>query len=135
VFQEAHLGALAGSSAIGHTRYATAGGAPARHTPPSNVDAPDLGPLGAAHNGHVLNIDAIRRTLRQHRIYLNSSSDTLAATMLLTIDSGGSWEERIAYFMRQVEGTYSLAILTCDALYAVRDPLGLRPLCLGRLDD
>jgi amidophosphoribosyltransferase len=135
VFQEAHLGALAGSSAIGHTRYATAGGAHVRNAQPFTVDEPDLGPFALAHNGHVLNIDAIRRTLRQHRIYLNSSSDTLAAAMLLTIDSGSRWDERIAYFMQQVEGAYSLAILTCDALYAVRDPLGLRPLCLGRLDD
>jgi amidophosphoribosyltransferase len=93
-----------------------------------------LGPLGVAHNGNLTNTLALRRDLLQRGVGLSSSSDSEVITQMLAGAPGQTWDERIAAFMQKAVGAYSLTILTRDAVYAVRDPWGLRPLCLGALN-
>ena len=134
VFNEENLHHLQGHLAIGHNRYSTTGASHLRNAQPYLIETA-LGPLGIAHNGNLTNAPALRRDLLDRGVGLISSSDSEVITQMLAGAPGRTWEERIAAFMAQAEGAYSLTILTRDAVYAVRDPWGFRPLCLGRLND
>ncbi len=134
VFNEENLHHLKGHLAIGHNRYSTTGASQLRNAQPYLIETA-LGPLGIAHNGNLTNAPALRRDLLDHGVGLVSSSDSEVITQMLAGAPGRTWEERIAAFMAQAQGAYSLTILTRHAVYAVRDPWGFRPLCLGRLDD
>jgi amidophosphoribosyltransferase len=133
VFNEENLAPLKGHLAIGHNRYSTTGASHLRNAQPYLIET-YLGPLGVAHNGNLVNAPRLRRELLQRGVGLTSSSDSEVITLMLAGASGDTWEERITAFMRQAYGAYSLTILTRDAVYAVRDPWGFRPLCLGRLN-
>ncbi|MGC8873818.1 MAG: amidophosphoribosyltransferase [Chloroflexia bacterium] len=134
VFTEENLYPLRGHIAIGHTRYSTTGAPRLRNAQPYLIETA-LGPLGVAHNGNLTNAPALRRDLLQRGFGLTSSTDSEVITLMLAAARGSRWEERIAAFMEQAEGAYSLVLLTRDAVYAVRDPWGFRPLCIGRLND
>jgi amidophosphoribosyltransferase len=134
VFNEENVLYLQGHLAIGHNRYSTTGGARLRNAQPYLIETA-LGPLGIAHNGNLTNAPALRRDLLDRGVGLSSSSDSEVITQMLAGSPGDTWEERIAAFMAQAQGAYSLTILTRKAVYAARDPLGFRPLCLGRLND
>jgi amidophosphoribosyltransferase len=134
VFKEENLHNLHGHMAIGHNRYSTTGASRFRNAQPYLIETA-LGPLGIAHNGNLTNAAVLRRELLRGGVGLTSSSDTEVVTQMLAGAPGESWGERIAAFMELAEGAYSLAILTQEAVYAVRDPWGFRPLCLGRLND
>lgn len=133
VFNEENLSHLQGCLAIGHNRYSTTGSSHLRNAQPYLIETA-LGPLGVAHNGNLTNAPALRRELLTRGVGLTSSSDSEIITQMLAGPTGGTWEERIAAFMQRAEGAYSLTILTRNAVYAVRDPWGFRPLCLGRLN-
>ncbi|MEA3375264.1 MAG: amidophosphoribosyltransferase [Chloroflexota bacterium] len=134
VFNEENLQGLQGRMAIGHNRYSTTGASRLRNAQPYLIDTA-LGPLGVAHNGNLTNAGVLRRELLYGGVGLISSSDTEVITQVLAGAPGESWGERIRAFMELAEGAYSLTILTREAVYAVRDPWGFRPLCLGRLND
>lgn len=129
-FREEQIVQLRGHAAIGHTRYSTTGAPRIENAQPFIVPS-DRGPIALAHNGNVVNALALRRIVAElgGRPITGSDSELLAWLVAL---SPGSWEERIRRMMALARGAYSLAILTRDALFAVRDPHGLRPLCLGR---
>jgi len=91
------------------------------------------GPLALAHNGNLVNSTELRNELMQHGTGFSSSSDTEVMTMMLARNGGATWEERIRTAMKKWVGAYSLVILTRDCVYAVRDPWGFRPLCIGLL--
>jgi len=139
VFDEPTLTSLSGHLAIGHTRYSTTGGSHLRNVQPFLVETMH-GPLGVAHNGNLTNAQALRRELLERGVGLTSTSDSEVITQLLAgsiffrMTERDDWEERLVTFMDRAEGAYSLAILTRDAIYVVRDPWGFRPLCLGQLD-
>ncbi|MBN1955914.1 MAG: amidophosphoribosyltransferase [Anaerolineae bacterium] len=133
VFNEENLQHLRGDWAIGHNRYSTTGGSRLRNAQPYLIETA-LGPLGVAHNGNLTNAPALRRDLLQRGVGLISSSDSEVITQMLAGAPGPTWEERIVALMQQAEGAYSLVILTREAVYAVRDPWGFRPLCLGKLN-
>ncbi|RPI49948.1 MAG: amidophosphoribosyltransferase, partial [Chloroflexi bacterium] len=133
VFNEENLHHLQGDLAIGHNRYSTTGASSLRNAQPYLIETA-LGPLGIAHNGNLTNAPALRRDLLDRGVGLVSSSDSEVITQMLAGAPGRTWEERIAAFMGQAQGAYSLTILTRGAVYAVRDPWGFRPLCLGRLN-
>jgi amidophosphoribosyltransferase len=133
VFNEDNLRLLQGHYAIGHTRYSTTGAVRLPNAQPYLIETA-LGPLGIAHNGNLTNTPALRRNLLQRGVGLSSSSDSEVITQMLAGAPGQSWEERIAAFMQEAHGAYSLTILTQNAVYAVRDPWGFRPLCLGKLN-
>jgi len=133
VFNEENLRHLRGHLAIGHTRYSTTGSPRLCNAQPYLIETA-LGPLGVAHNGNLTNAPVLRRELLNRGVGLSSSSDTEITVQLLAGELGQTWVERISAFMAHAKGAYSLSILTSDGVYAVRDPLGFRPLCLGSLD-
>ena len=91
------------------------------------------GPLALAHNGNLVNSAELRNELMEQGMGFSSSSDTEVMTMMLARNGGATWEERIKTAMKKWIGAYSLVILTRDCVYAVRDPWGFRPLCIGLL--
>ena len=133
VFTAGNLRVLRGPLAIGHNRYSTTGSSRLRNAQPYLIETA-LGPLSVAHNGNLTNGTQLRNWLLQRGIRLTSSSDSEVITQMLAHSSGDSWEARIASFMQEARGAYSLVILSREALYAARDPWGFRPLCIGRLD-
>ena len=133
VFNEDNLHPLRGHMAIAHNRYSTTGSSKLRNAQPYLIETA-LGPLGIAHNGNLTNSPQLRRDLLQRGVGLSSSSDSEMITQLLAGAPGATWEERLCDFMRCARGAYSLTILTRDAVYAVRDPWGFRPLCIGKMN-
>lgn len=134
VFDEENLAKLCGHLAIGHNRYSTTGASQLQNAQPYLIETA-LGPLGLAHNGNLTNAPELRRELLYRGVGLISSSDTEVITQMLSGAPGATWVERIRAFMSAAEGAYSLTLLTREAVYAVRDPWGFRPLCIGRLND
>jgi amidophosphoribosyltransferase len=132
VFSPAVLEKMKGDFAIGHTRYSTTGSSSARNAQPFLIDT-RYGPLALAHNGNLINAAALRERLMQQGVGLSSSSDTEVMTMMLASVEGDSWFERLKAAMKLWVGAYSLVMLTPEHVYAVRDPWGFRPLCVGRL--
>jgi amidophosphoribosyltransferase len=146
VFAEKDLAPLTGDLALGHVRYSTAGRSDLKNAQPYVLHT-GLGPLALAHNGNLTNARDLRRRLLARGTGLSSESDSellaqllaLPVSILENLDSQDNthipdnWPNRIALTMRLAQGAYSLTILTADAVYAVRDPHGLRPLCLGTL--
>ena len=132
VFTSSVMDKLNGHYAIGHTRYSTTGSSSERNAQPFMIETMH-GPLALAHNGNLVNSAELRDELMQQGVGLSSSSDTEVMTMMLARNGGMTWEERIKYAMQKWVGAYSLVILTRDGVYAVRDPWGFRPLCIGLL--
>ena len=132
VFTPTAMAELKGHYAIGHTRYSTTGSSSLRNAQPFMIETIH-GPLALAHNGNLVNSAELRNELMQQGVGFSSSSDTEVMTMLLARNGGGTWEERIKTAMKKWVGAYSLVILTRECVYAVRDPWGFRPLCIGWL--
>ena len=138
VFTEERLKPLKGHLALGHNRYSTTGSSHLRNAQPYLIES-IYGPLGVGHNGNLTNAGKLRKQLLERGVGLSSSSDSevivqmLAAPPVSPASLKPDWEDRIRSFMHQAEGAYSLVILTRDAIFAARDPLGLRPLCLGEV--
>ena len=132
VFTPESMADLKGHYAIGHTRYSTTGSSSLRNAQPFMIETIH-GPLALAHNGNLVNSAELRHELMQQGVGFSSSSDTEVMTMMLARNGGATWEERIKTAMKKWVGAYSLVILTRDCVYAVRDPWGFRPLCIGLL--
>ncbi|OGK98046.1 MAG: amidophosphoribosyltransferase [Candidatus Rokubacteria bacterium RIFCSPHIGHO2_12_FULL_73_22] len=134
VFGRERLRRLPGHRAMGHVRYSTAGSSNLKNAQPIMATTA-RGPIAIAHNGNLTNADALRREMERDGAIFQSSSDTEVILHLLARAPAGPLEEQITHALAQVKGAYSLLILTLDALYAIRDPYGFRPLTLGRLRD
>jgi len=134
VFGRDRLRRLPGHRAMGHVRYSTAGSSNLKNAQPIMATTA-RGPIAIAHNGNLTNADALRREMERDGAIFQSSSDTEVILHLLARAPAGPLEEQITHALAQVKGAYSLLILTLDALYAIRDPYGFRPLTLGRLRD
>lgn len=132
VFTPNTMAELKGHYAIGHTRYSTTGSSSLRNAQPFMIETIH-GPLALAHNGNLVNSAELRQELMQQGMGFSSSSDTEVMTMMLARNGGATWEERIKTAMKKWVGAYSLVTLTRDCVYAVRDPWGFRPLCIGLL--
>lgn len=146
VFNEDNLKPLVGHMAIGHTRYSTTGGVKLLNAQPYLIDT-IKGPLGLAHNGNLTNALNIRHALLKRGVGLTSTSDSEMITQIIAAPTevwandiaieycDDHWVNQIRILMQMAEGAYSLTLLTRKAVYAVRDPLGLRPLCIGKMED
>lgn len=134
IFTESVMSTLTGVAAIGHTRYSTAGETSMVNAQPLVV-ACNKGPIALAHNGNLVNADQVRRRLEGNGSIFQTTSDTEVLVHLLAQSRKDTITESIPETLRMVEGAYSLVMLTREAVYAIRDPRGFRPLCLGRLDD
>ena len=133
-FQEDTLADLPGYIAIGHNRYSTTGSSTLANAQPIVVQGPEI-ELALAHNGNVINAAELKRELAEWGCTFSSTGDSEIIAHLIANAPATTWEERIAYSMRRLEGAYSLTLMTKDALLGVRDPLGVRPLCVGKLND
>ncbi|MCB8952872.1 MAG: amidophosphoribosyltransferase [Ardenticatenales bacterium] len=145
VFKEDNLAPLVGHLAIGHNRYSTTGSSHISNAQPYLIETIH-GPLGVAHNGNLTNALHLRYQLLKRGVGLSSTSDSEVITQMLAAPADvwtelpahgrhtDHWLARLHALQLVAEGAYSLVVLTRRALYAMRDPLGLRPLCLGALD-
>ena len=135
VFAEPDLGALGGRAAIGHTLYSTTGSSRIENAQPMVVHDDELGELALGHNGNCINARDVRDELVAQGRSFVTSSDTEVVAQAIAASSGATWDERIVAALPTLAGAWSLTLLTPAALYAIRDPLGVRPLCLGRKGD
>src|ERR1700761_8178905 len=125
---------LSGNMAIGHTRYSTTGETLLRNVQPLFAEF-SFGGLAIAHNGNLTNAMLLRRELIKRGSLFQATSDTEVIIHLMALSNAGSVEDRLIDALKQIEGAYSLVCLTNGAIIGVRDPLGVRPLVLGRLDN
>src|SRR6478736_357716 len=125
---------LRGRSAVGHVRYATTGEVAARNIQPLFADF-EFGGLAICHNGNLTNSYQLRRQLVRRGSLFQSTSDTEVIVHLIATSLKDSVVERLTDALKQVEGAYSLVALSQDSVIGLRDPLGVRPLVLGRLGE
>ena len=125
---------LPGNMAIGHNRYSTTGDTLLRNVQPLYGDF-SFGGLAVAHNGNLTNAMTLRKQLIDIGCLFQSTSDTEVIVHLIALSKQSSVEDRLFDALQRVEGAYSLVVLSNDQLIAVRDPLGVRPLVIGRVGD
>ncbi|MGH2534004.1 MAG: amidophosphoribosyltransferase [Thermomicrobiales bacterium] len=133
-FNETDLQLLPGHIAVGHARYSTAGRSSIRNAGPMVTESP-IGPIAVAHNGNLTNFVHLRRELEEQEEHFETTTDSEILTRLIAISPGDDIVTKVRRAMGRMIGAYSLAIMTPDRLLAVRDPLGVRPLCIGRLGE
>ena len=134
IFRESDFYPLVGDMAIGHTRYSTSGSSELCNAQPLLVQG-EHGQIAVANNGNIINALQLKEQLQDRwNCTFNSTTDTEVIAQMLAHAVGATWEERVFQCMRQLEGAYSLVIQTKDTMIAARDPLGIRPLCLGKLN-
>ena len=132
-FTESDLALLQGYIAIGHNRYSTTGSSKAMNAQPIIAKSEGL-TIALAHNGNIINAKLLRDELQERGYQFNASSDSEVIANLILASPGQNWQEKIEHAMYRLQGAYSLAILTENKLIGVRDPFGVRPLCLGMID-
>jgi amidophosphoribosyltransferase len=126
--------ALPGTTACGHVRYATTGGSAIRNVQPLYAELASGG-FAVAHNGNISNAMRLRRDLVRRGAIFQSTSDTEVIIHLVATSQYRTLIDRFIDALKQVEGAYSLIVMTPEGMIACRDPLGIRPLVMGKLDD
>jgi amidophosphoribosyltransferase len=134
IFDGDALSHLKGPLAIGHVRYSTAGESKLMNAQPILIDCAH-GQIAICHNGNLVNARELRDELVRQGSIFQSNSDTEVILHLYARSRARSVEDAVVESLTQVQGAFSLAMLTKDRLIAVRDPHGFRPLALGRLGD
>lgn len=140
VFDEATLNSLVGHLAIGHTRYSTTGASVWGNAQPT-FRANERGGIALAHNGNLTNTDELETWLAERmpaseiprKATMDSTSDTAILTALLSTSPAESLEQAALEVLPRLQGAFCLTFMTEDTLYAARDPQGIRPLSLGRI--
>ncbi len=132
-FTETDLGLLQGYIGIGHNRYSTTGSSKPANAQPIIARSEGLA-IALAHNGNIINAKPVRDELQQHGYQFNAGSDSEVIGNLILASPGQNWQGKIEHAMRRLQGAYSLVISTENKLIGVRDPFGVRPLCLGTID-
>jgi amidophosphoribosyltransferase len=133
VFDERSLQALTGEMAIGHVRYSTTGRSGWENAQP--VYRHDRRAVALAHNGNLINAVSLYNELLEQGIRFRSTSDSEIIAALIASHPAERIEDAVAAVMERLRGAYSTVIMTADAIVAFRDPAGIRPLCLGQLED
>ncbi len=134
VFDAETLAGLPGSMAIGHVRYSTAGQSSVANAQPFLIECAH-GQMAICHNGNLVNATELRDALVGQGSIFQSSTDTEVILHLYARSRAATVEDAVIDAVSQVQGAFSLAMMTRDRLIAVRDPHGFRPLALGRLGD
>ena len=132
VFSEEIIKRLKGSLAIGHNRYSTTGENHLKNAQPIVVEYAQ-GPMAVAHNGNLVNAQILREELEAYGSIFQSTSDTEVVVHLIATSKEKDLTGRIVEALSRVRGAYSLVFLTLDRMIAARDPMGFRPLVIGRL--
>ena len=131
IFKEDVIKRLEGPSAIGHNRYSTTGQSHLRNAQPFVVEY-SQGPIAIAHNGNLVNAQVLREELETSGSIFQSTSDTEVIIHLIATSRENSLMGRVIEALSRVRGAYSLLFLTPDRMIAARDPMGFRPLVLGK---
>ena len=126
--------ALPGPAAVGHVRYSTTGETALRNVQPLFAELADGG-FAVAHNGNLSNAMHIRQELVRRGAIFQSTSDTETIIHLVATSTYPTLIDRFIDALRRIEGAYSLICLTSEGMIACRDPLGIRPLVMGKLGD
>jgi len=132
VFNEKNLACLIGDVAIGHTRYSTTGSSHWENAQPI-YKAFREGSIALAHNGNLTNTKELRTMLSKNGQRFRSTSDSEVIASLIASFADKGIEGAIIETMKQLEGAYSVAIMTESQLFAIRDPYGIRPFAIGKL--
>src|SRR6059058_4436094 len=132
VFNEHTLRSLVGDMAIGHVRYSTTGSSEWENAQPIVRD--DRKTLALAHNGNLINAVELHSELRGRDVPFRSTSDSEIIAALLATDPADHIGEAISHVLPRLSGAFSTVVMTEDAVLAFRDPNGLRPLAIGRID-
>ena len=134
VFEENELHEMKGNGAIGHVRYSTTGDSCAENAQPI-LNEFKLGSIAIAHNGNLVNTDVIRELLEDSGSTFQTSIDTEVVLKLIARQAKKGVENAVVDAMQAIKGSYAIVILTGDKLIGVRDPNGIRPLCIGKTED
>jgi amidophosphoribosyltransferase len=132
-FSEGVLNQLEGHIAIGHNRYSTTGSSRIANAQPIVVES-SLGEMALGHNGNIINAQYLRSELEGKGYVFSTATDSEVVAYLIASAPGKGLEDKIRYAMGRLQGAYSLVLLTKDKLIGIRDPLGVRPLCLGSVN-
>ena len=132
IFTEDVLSKMRGTLAIGHTRYSTAGDSALLNAQPILVQS-NKGSIAVAHNGNLVNALQVRARLESQGSIFQTNSDTEVIVHLIALSKEQTLPEAVADALRQVEGAFSLVMMSNDRVFAVRDPRGFRPLAMGRI--
>jgi len=133
VFTEDSLSRLGGDIAIGHNRYSTRGSSRVTNTQPMVVGK-GSNSIAIAHNGNIVNAEHLSQELSDQGYTFYTSTDTEVIANLILSSPEKRWADKIRYAMHRLQGAYSLTLMTNHTLYGVRDPFGVRPLCLGTIN-
>ena len=132
VFNKRALDEIRNPIAIGHVRYSTTGSGVDANAQPLLFEFAG-GQVAVAHNGNLINAALLRRRYEEHGNIFRTTSDTEVIIHLLAKPSHQRKANPLVHVLNHLQGAYSLLLLFCDRMIAVRDPLGFRPLCLGKL--
>ena len=134
VFSEETLTSLKGHISIGHVRYSTTGASNIINTQPLMITHKGI-TLAVAHNGNLVNSIALRNRLEERGSIFQTTMDSEVVLHLMARATDRSFEEALAMSFREIKGAFSMLMMTKDAMVAIRDPNGFRPLCLGKLNN
>lgn len=136
VFNNVIINHLKGKMAIGHVRYSTTGASLRENAQPIVVKYKN-GQMALAHNGNLVNASEIRERLEEAGAIFQTTNDSEVIASLISKHriTSPNIEESIKGMMRDVRGSYALVLLTPKRLIGIRDPLGIRPLCIGMLEN
>jgi len=131
-FNLENLETLRGNIAIGHVRYSTTGISLIKNAQPLVINYAK-GNLALAHNGNLVNAIELRQKLEHEGSIFQTTSDSEVILHLIAKANGRPIEEAIKFALSKIKGSYSLLIMTPEKLFAIRDPWGVRPLCMGKI--
>ncbi len=132
VFNEALLSRMKGEMAVGHVRYSTTGSSVLKNAQPLLIDF-SKGSVCIAHNGNLVNSLELRKYLEGSGSIFQTTTDSELIIHLMARAKTNSLKDSLIYALRRIRGAYSLVMMSSDSLIGVRDPLGFRPLSLGKL--
>ncbi len=132
IFTEEVLRKLKGEMSIGHTRYSTTGDSALLNAQPIRVDS-TRGLIAIAHNGNLINLGNLRAKLEREGAFFQTTSDSEIIVQLIAHSAESTLVDAIADSLRQVDGAFSIVMMTRDRIFAARDPRGFRPLSMGRI--
>ncbi len=131
VFKNKNLGDLKGSVSLGHVRYSTSGSSSIENAQPLEGHC-KLGTLAIAHNGNLINSDIIRSLLEDGGVFFQTNSDSEVLMSMIARGASNGYERAVVEAISAVKGSFALVISIDSKLIGVRDPYGIRPLCIGR---
>jgi len=131
VFNEKVLHDLKGNMAVGHVRYSTTGSSVLKNSQPLLIEFAK-GAVCIAHNGNLVNSLELRKYLERSGSIFQTTTDSELIIHLMAKSKSKDLEDSLVYALKRVKGAYSLILMNNDKLIGVRDPLGFRPLCLGK---